>query len=150
MSRPTPEQPDTREDEAFLAEIVSEAGNPTVKPRPEHVAELRELVLDRLGLPRPNRRPGMRWLVISGLAAACAAAVLVWPPGDFRDPVPDSSGRPSPDPTAPRTRQDFAGVAAWPNIRRGLDVSEMPAYSWPLPESSRLSVLTRIPSDLLD
>ena len=40
VSRPTPDRPD--EDEEFLSQLVSEAGDPTVEPRPEScVADLR-------------------------------------------------------------------------------------------------------------
>ena len=148
MSRPTPDRPD--EDEEFLSRLVSEAGDPKVEPRPEHVADLRALILDRLGPPRADRPSRTRWLVVSGLAAACLLAVLAWPRGDGKNPVPGSSGRQSSDQIAPRPRQDPAGIAAWRNVRRGLDLSEMPAFSWPLQESSPLSVLTSIPPDLLD
>ena len=148
MSGLTPDQAD--EDEEFLSRLVSEAGDPKVEPRPEHVADLRALILDRLGPPRSDRLMKPRWLVISGLAAACLLAVLAWPRGDGKDPIPGSSGRQSPDEIAPRPRQDLAGIAAWRNVRRDLDVSEMPAFTWPLQKSSPRSVLTLIPPDLLD
>ena len=54
VSRPTPDRPD--QDEEFLSRLVSEAGDPTVEPRPEHVADLRARILDRLGPPRTDRR----------------------------------------------------------------------------------------------
>ena len=41
-----------------MSQLVSEAGDPEVEPRPEHVADLRALILDRLGPPltgRPSR-----------------------------------------------------------------------------------------------
>jgi hypothetical protein len=133
-----------------MSQLVSEAGDPEVEPRPEHVADLRALILDRLGPSRtdlPSRTP---WLVISGLAAACLVAVLAWPRDDGKKPVPGFSGQPSSDPTTPRPREDPTTVAAWGNVRRGLNLSEMPAFSWPLEESSRLSRLTSVPPDLLD
>ena len=148
MSRPTPDRPDADED--VVSRLVSEAGDPTVEPRPEHVADLRALILDRLGPPRTDRPSRTRWLVVSGLAAACLVAVLAWPRGDGKNPVPGFSGQPSSDPITPRPRQDPTGVAAWGNVRRGLNLSEMPAFSWPLQESSHLSRLTSIPADLLD
>jgi hypothetical protein len=133
-----------------MSRLVSEAGDPTVEPRPEYVADLRALILDRLGPPRTDRPSRTRWLVISGLAAACLVAVLAWPRGGDKNPVPGSSGQQSPDPISPPPRQDPATVADWGNVRRGLNLSEMPAFSWPLQESSRLSRLTAIPPDLLD
>lgn len=151
MSRPTPDRPDG-DDEEFLARRVAEAGDPTVAPRPEHVAAVRALIHDRLGPPRA-RRPlawESRWLVASGLAAACWLAVLAWPRGGVRGPAPVPPGPRASVETAPRPRPDPAGVAAWRNVRRGLDVSEMPAFSWPLQESSPLTASTSIPPDLLD
>jgi hypothetical protein len=148
VSRPTPDESDADED--IMSRLVLEAGDPEVEPRPEHVAHLRTLILDRLGPPRNDRAWRTRWLVASGLAAACLLAVLAWPGGDDTNPVPDSSGQQSADPTTPRSRLDPTSVAAWGNVRRGLNLSEIPAYSWPLPESSRHSRLTSIPHDLLD
>jgi hypothetical protein len=148
VSRPMPDRPDADED--VVSRLVSEAGDPTVEPRPEHVADLRALILDRLGPPRAHRPSRTRWLVVSGLAAACLVAVLAWPRGEDKNPVPGFSGQPSSDPITPRPRQDPTSVAAWGNVRRGLNLSEMPAFSWPLEESSRLSRLTSIPPGLLD
>jgi hypothetical protein len=78
----TPDQPD---EEGLMARDISEAGDSHVEPRPEHVARLRSLLLERLGPPRPH--PARRWksrlLVGSGLAllgsglAATVVLVLV-------------------------------------------------------------------------
>jgi hypothetical protein len=133
-----------------MAQLVSEAGDPEVEPRPEHVADLRALIFDRLGPPRSDRTWRTRWLVASGLAAACLVAVLAWPRGNGTNPGSGFSGQPSSDPITTRPAQNPTRVAAWGNVRRDLDLSEMPAYSWPLSESSRHSRLTAIPSDLLD
>jgi hypothetical protein len=147
VRRPTPERYD--EDDAFLAELVSEAGDPKVEPRPEHVAELRALIFNRLGPARPKRRPRTLWLVAAGLAAACLAAVYFWPRGDADARIAGGAGRPSANPIALAPLPDQGGIAGWRNIRRELDVSEMPAFSWPLEGPSRLAVLTEIPADLL-
>ena len=133
-----------------MSQLVSEAGDPEVEPRPEHVADLRALIRDRLGPPRTERPSRTPWLVASGLAAACLVAVLAWPRGDGKNPVPGVSGLQSSDPITHRPGQDPTGLAAWGNVRRGLNLSEMPAFSWPLQESSCLSRLTSIPPDLLD
>ena len=147
MSRPTPDRPD---DEELLSRLVSEAGDPTVEPRPEHVADLRALIHDRLGPPRADRPLRARWLIVAGLAAACWLALLVWPRGDGRHLSMDPPGRRSSDKPAGRSRQDPDGLATWRDIRRGLDVSRLPAFAWPLQQSSPPSVLTPIPPDLLD
>jgi hypothetical protein len=147
MSRPTPDRPD---DEELLSRLVSEAGDPTVEPRPEHVADLRALIHDRLGPPRANRPLRARWLIVAGLAAACCLALLVWPRGDDSHPSMYPPRRQPPDKTAGRSQQDPDGLATWPDIRRGLDVSRLPAFAWPIQQSSPHSVLTQIPPDLLD
>jgi hypothetical protein len=133
-----------------VSRLVFEAGDPEVEPRPEHVAHLRTLILDRLGPPRNDWAWRTRGLVASGLAAACLLAVLAWPRGDGTNPVPDSSGKQSSDPITPRPRLEPTSVAAWGNVRRGLNLSEIPPYSWPLPKPSRHSRLASIPPDLLD
>jgi hypothetical protein len=133
-----------------MSQLVSEAGDPEVEPRPEHVADLRALILDRLGPPRTERPSRTPWLVASGLAAACLVAVLAWPRGDGKNPLPGFSGQPSSTPITPRSREGPTSLAAWGNVRRGLDLSKMPAFSWPLEESPRLSRLTTVPTDLLD
>jgi hypothetical protein len=148
VSRPTPDRPDADED--VISQLVSEAGDPEVELRPEHVADLRALILDRLGPPLTGRPSRTRWLVVSGLAAACLVAVLARPRGNGKHTVPGFSGQPSSHPITPRPREDPTRVAAWGNVRRGLNLSEMPAFSWPLEESSRLSRLTSVPPDLLD
>lgn len=80
MPRATPDQPD---EEELMSRYISEAGDPHVEPRPEHVARLRSLLLERLGPPRPHaaRRRKARLLVGTGLALVgsglSAAVVLV-------------------------------------------------------------------------
>jgi hypothetical protein len=148
VSRPTPDRSD--DDEEFLSRLISEAGDPTVEPRPGHVADLRALIHDRLGPPRANRSSRALWLVVAGLAAACWLAVLVWPRGDGKGPVVGPPGRQSSDEIAARPLPDPAGIAIWRDVRRGLDVSRLPAFAWPLQESSPPSVLAPIPPDLLD
>ena len=148
MSRPTPDRPEG--DEELTSRLVSEAGDPTVEPRPEHVADLRALIHDRLGPPLVNRRMRARWLVVSGLAAACLLTVLAWPRSNRKDSVPGSSRPQSSDESASRPRQGAAGIAAWRNVRGSLEVSEIPAFSWPLQGSSPHPALTSLPPDLLD
>ncbi len=76
MPRAMPDQPD---EEKQMSCYISEAGDPHVVPRPEHVARLRSLVLERLGPagPHPARLWRARLLVGSGLALLGSAAVVL-------------------------------------------------------------------------
>ena len=148
MSRPTPDRPDREEE--LLSRLVFEAGDPEVEPRPEHVAALRALLLARLGPPKAGRPLQARWLVLAGLAAACGLALLVWPRGGGKSEAPRPSVPRAPEQVAARPRPDASDAAAWRSVRRGLDVSQMPTYSWPLQGPSPLSAWTAIPPDLLD
>ena len=140
MSRLTPDQPD--EDDDLLARLVCEAGDPKVVPRPEHVAELRARLLDRLGPRRRARSLRTRWLVGSGLAAACLLAVLAWPRrGDTNRAAPQVALRPL-DVSSSR--------AAWLETRRSLDGTDNATFNWPLQETVSLMVSSPIPADLLD
>ena len=151
VSRPTPDRPDEIEnvDEDLLTLLISQAGDPKVEPRPEHVASLRALLLDRLGPPRAARSWRTRLLVGSGLAAACLLGVLAWPRHDPEDTVPSpDTGRSVPQITL-RLPDDASIKAAWLDVRRGLDVSGIPTFSWPIQELSPVTVSTTIPPDLL-
>jgi hypothetical protein len=90
------------------------------------------------------------WLVAAGLLAACLAAVVFRPRDDTEDRIADGSPRPSANPTAPAPLAEEGGIAGWRNVRRELEVSGMPAFSWPLEGPPRLAVFTEIPADLLD
>ncbi len=76
MPGATPDQPD---EEELMSRYISEAGEPHVEPRPEHVASLRSLLLERLGPPHP--RPAPRWkarlLVGSGLVALVLTLLML-------------------------------------------------------------------------
>ncbi len=142
--------PDRPDDDELLSLLVSEAGDPQVELRPEHIAELRALLLDRLGPSRVNRPWRMPLLIGAALAASCLVAVFAWPRGNDKVPGANgSAGQTSPQ-ISPRPPQSPARAIAWRDVRRELDVSEMPAFSWPLQESPRLTVAAAIPPDLLD
>ena len=49
---------------------IAEAGDPRVEPRPEHVEQLRALLLDRLG-PVRRRTPQLGFQLARWLVAAC-------------------------------------------------------------------------------
>ena len=147
MSRLTPDRPD--EDEDLLTLLISEAGDPKVVPRPEHVAGLRMLLLDRLGPPRAARPWKTRLLIGSGLAAACLLGVLAWPRHDVENTVRSTDMDRSVPQVTIRLPDDASINTAWLDARRSLDVSEIPTFSWPIQESSPLTVSTSIPADLL-
>jgi hypothetical protein len=149
VTRPTPIRPDN-DGEDLVSRLVVEAGDPTVAPRPEHVAAVRALLHDRLGSPRTGRRLKRPWLALAGLAAACLVAVVGWPrggrPGSATSrPEPQASNQ---NPPAPQP--EATGAATWSQVRHGLDISAMPAFCWPVQESSRLPGVTAIPRELLN
>ena len=76
MNRAMPD-PHDDDDDARMARLISEAGDLSVTPRPEYVADLRALLLDRLGPPRHARRLRTKLLVGSGLAACVFVAVAL-------------------------------------------------------------------------
>jgi hypothetical protein len=101
-------------------------------------------------LPIRRRRLGI-WVGVAGaLAAACLLAVLTWLGHDRKDRVPGHGTSPSAHRVVPRPADDPGRVAAWPETRRVLDGAELPAFTWPLPESSPTRVSTSIPPDLLE
>jgi hypothetical protein len=130
VSRLMPDRPD--EDEEFLSRLVREAGDPQVEPRPEHVAGLRALILDRLGPPRAARPWRTRLWAGSGLAAACLLAFFAWRGRDDKIPVPSPPTNESAHRAAPRPPDDVDRIAAWRKYRRVLDGGEMPTFHWPL------------------
>jgi len=69
------------EDDDEIRGWISEAGDPGVGPRPEHVEQLRGLLLDRLGSPRRNATTlpwlsAARWLVAACLLVAAGLGIF--------------------------------------------------------------------------
>jgi hypothetical protein len=144
VSRAMPDRPD--EDDDLMTRLVAEAGDPAVEPRPEHVAALRAMLLDRLG-PPPTATPWpMRRIVGSGIAAACLLAVLAWSRRDDQRPNPNRSTHE----VATRPPGGPSREAAGGEGRRGLDGVEALTFHWPLPETASLLVSSPIPPELLD
>jgi hypothetical protein len=148
VSRPMPDRSDADDD--LMSRLVFEARDPTIEPRPGHVAELRVLILSRLGPPRSGWLLRTRLLVVAAVAAACLVAVLAWPQGGSKGRAPGASGQQPPGQIVTRPREDPTSITAWGNVRRDLNLAEMPGFSWPLQKSSCLSRSTSIPADLLD
>jgi hypothetical protein len=65
------------DDEELMRQYISEAGNPSVAPPPEHVAKVRSLLLERLDPPRPVWRRKGRLLVGSGVVAVSVLFALL-------------------------------------------------------------------------
>ncbi len=63
--------------ESLLQQVIAEAGDPAVEPRPEFVAELRSLLLERLGPPRRARSWRPRFMIGSAVAAGLVVAATV-------------------------------------------------------------------------
>jgi hypothetical protein len=135
-------------------------------PLPPVPAGLEARLLATTPLQTPVRP--WRWAVWAGavgpLAAASLVAILVWPGHGQKRPVrsPGTSQPvnlvtlPSP-PTSESAHQvtfrppdDPTGIARWLMVRRALDVAEMPAFAWPLSETSPIRSSTSIPPELLD
>src|SRR6266536_5015387 len=91
---------------------------------------------------------GRRWVGVVGvLAAACLLAVLAWLGRDATKPAPSPPTRESTHQVAPQPPDDVPRISALREARRASDEAEMPAFTWPLEETSPLTVLTSIPPD---
>jgi hypothetical protein len=77
MNLLNPEPTDENPDERSIGQMIFEAGDPAVAPRPEHILVLRSLILDRVGSRRRIGRLRGRLMVGSGLAAAVIAAMFL-------------------------------------------------------------------------
>jgi hypothetical protein len=148
VSRPTLDRPD--DDEDLLAHLISRAGDPHVEPRPEHVASLRAVLLDRVGSARAARPWRTRLLMVSSLAAVCLLAVSGWIWHNVEEQV---AGKPKGGSTrhgASRPPDDLPGAIPWLEARRVLDPSKDATFNWPLQETVSLMVSSSLPPDLLD
>jgi hypothetical protein len=135
-------------------------------PRPPVSAGLEDRLLAAIPaeLPIPQQRWAVRVGAVGAMAAACLAAVLAWPRGDAKNPVPSPGSRefvhqvhvPIPEKSEgahqvpPRPQDGSTSLAAWPGVRRVLDGGEFLTFTWPLPETSPIRFSTAIPPDLLD
>src|ERR1017187_8266092 len=66
-----------RDDDEEIRGWMVEAGDPRVEPRPEHVEQLRSLLLDRVCPPGRNATSQRRLKTARWLAAACLVVAVV-------------------------------------------------------------------------
>jgi hypothetical protein len=83
-------------------------------------------------------------------AAACVLAVVAWHSRFGKDPqsLPGSSQPAIHDIRRPSF--DSASIPAWRDEHRLLDEEKLPAFTWPLDDTTAIHALSPIPSDLLD
>jgi hypothetical protein len=134
------------DDEDLIARLVSESGDPTVEPRPEHLAALRARLLDHLGPPRAAR-PWRMWLLVGTALAACLLAVLAWFPPHVEHPGPGRDPNRAGPQVTHRPPDDPPGRAPRPE---DTEAAELPAFRWPLQETASLMVSSPVTQDLLD
>jgi ferric-dicitrate binding protein FerR (iron transport regulator) len=120
-------------------------------PQPLVPADLEARLLANIPrvLPIPRRRWGVWAGAVGALAAACLLAVLAWSARDGKNSDPSSGPGQSATQVTPRPLDDSANIT-WRQARRDLDEAEMSTFTWPLPETSPIRLLTSIPPDLLD
>ena len=90
-----------------------------------------------------------RWIGgVSALAAACLLIVLAWPKGEGQKAVLDSKDRvttTSPTPSVPpRSPQGTL------KVQRDPDDLQLPPFSWPVEETTHVTLTSSMPSDLLN
>lgn len=125
-----------------------------LRPR-EASSTLRRHVAQRLARSSPVGSR-LRWQlgVISGLAAACLAAIVFWRMsqyarvGNNADHNPDSRRFTNQGLAGPTDiSRSFVGLR---DRRQALDGDEMPTFTWPISEVPLKAASTSIPSALLD
>jgi hypothetical protein len=136
-------------DGALFGEIAGANGKADAEREPgflpQHLADYS---------PLPQRRAARRrWAVVvavaGGLAAACLLAFFAWAGRGGKPAVLPPPTNNSARQVAPRPPDDDPIAAGW-EYRRVLDGGKLPTFTWPLEETSPLTVSTSIPSDLLD
>jgi hypothetical protein len=116
-------------------------------PQPAVPADLEARLL--AAIPAARSMPSRRWAIwVVALAAACVLIALVWRGRDGgRGTVPN-------DPTSSSDRQVTPRLPERrdrrPDADREPDLVTMPAFVWPIEETSPMRVSTPISPDLLD
>jgi hypothetical protein len=106
------------------------------------------------GIPNQLLAPRRRWPIWVGvagvLAAACLLVVLTWPRRDRKEPIPSVPRNEIVRGAVPRAPDDSDSLAAWREAHRTLDGEQIPAFNWPLAETSSVTISTAISDDTLE
>jgi hypothetical protein len=122
-------------------------------PQPALPAGLESRLL--AGIPPSMPTPRLRWPVWAGVAgivaAACLLVVLAWPRRDRKEPIPNPENRETVHKDTSQRSNDPEDII--PNPRtfgRDLDEADLPAFNWPISETTPGTLLTSLPADPLD
>jgi len=117
-------------------------------PQPPVPAGLEARLLASIPAAMPvSRRRWVVWMGVAGaVAAACLVAVISWHA---------RNGKSLPEmvivqPVPLQAPLDAGGITSWREARRAMDGVELPAFAWPLEETSPITVFTSIRPDFLD
>jgi hypothetical protein len=101
-------------------------------------------------LRKPSGRRGRRWAawvgVAGAVAAACLIAVLAWPTRHGKDTTPSPRMNQPVQQVSSQPPDEFNSLSSLLALRRNLNETEMPAFTWPFENS----VSTSSPLDSLD
>jgi hypothetical protein len=117
-------------------------------PPPAVPAELEARLL--AGIPARALSRRWTWYAVTALAAACLLIALLWPKG--KEDKPDQNdnnfaNNGSSNSVRPQTPAD--AIAPWSQARAS-DEPKLPPFSWPVEETTHVTLSSSIPSDLLD
>ena len=122
-------------------------------PPPPIPTDLEARLLAAIPAGAPTRRRRWAgWIVgASALAAACLLIVLAWPKGGGQKSDQKNKDFVSKDSTnsvGPQSAQDAPG--SWVRARGASDEPKLPPFTWPVDDTTHVTLTSSIPSDLLN
>ncbi len=122
-------------------------------PQPSVPDGLESRLLAGIPASLPARR--RRWPVwvaaVGVVAAACVLVVLVWSGRDRKEPGRSvDNGETVRKESPQRSIHPEENNPPLPRLGRDLDAENLPAFTWPIPESSPETILTSLPAGELD